>query len=72
MTKKRQKSRDLVGFYFRIPTTLKEKIDASSEKNNVSRAQLVVDLLERGLDEPIQIDPVKEWLASVKRSEIVE
>ena len=52
MVKKRQKSEGLIGFYLRIPASLKEKIDQESKKKSCSQAQIVVDLIESGLAKP--------------------
>ena len=64
MTRKRQKSEDLVGFYLRIPAELKEKIQDLSEKKSCSQAQVVVDLIYQGIEGPSQAaDKVGAWLS---------
>lgn len=64
MTRKRQKSEDLVGFYLRIPAELKEKIQDLSEKKSCSQAQVVVDLIYQGIEGPAQAaDKVGAWLS---------
>lgn len=64
--KKRQKSKDLEGFFFRIPRTLKVRIDELAQKKGQSKAQVVVDLITAALDGDIARDPdVTVWLKRV-------
>jgi predicted transcriptional regulator len=64
MAKKRQKSEDLVGFYLRVPAVLKKKIDDLAEKKSCSQAQVVVEIIEQGIDGPPAPAPaaVDAWL----------
>ena len=50
MTRKRQKSEGLIGFYMRMPADLKKKIDDQAKKKSCSQAQIVVDLVAAGID----------------------
>jgi predicted DNA-binding protein len=64
--KKRQKSKDLEGFFFRIPRTLKGRIDDLAQKKGQSKAQVVVDLITAALDGDVVHDPdVSVWLKRV-------
>jgi len=65
MAKKRQKSEDLVGFYLRVPAVLKKKIDDLAEKKSCSQAQVVVEMIEQGIDGSAAAAPkaVDAWLS---------
>lgn len=65
MTRKRQKSEDLVSFYLRIPARLKKIIDQEAQKKSCSQAQLVVGILERSLegDDQVIARDLDAWLS---------
>jgi predicted transcriptional regulator len=58
MAKTRQKSDGLVSFYFRLPASLRQKIDDMAEKNMTSSARVATELIELGLKVEQTIDGI--------------
>ena len=67
---RRQKSKNLVGFFLRIPADLKARLDQASKEKRISQAQLANQLIEEGLERAIVDIPeqMKEWLERNKKN----
>lgn len=67
MAKNRQPSGDLVGFFMRVPTDLKVRIDAAAEAQGVSQAAVCVELIRQGLSSPQDLERgLQAWLDRVR------
>ena len=67
--RKKQKKQEFKGFFLRVPTNIKVKLDSESKRQGISQAVLAVNLIDSGLNNNrviVSDQGVSSWLTRHK------